>query len=76
MIKGKTGLLLDAYFSGTKIKWILDNIDGARKKAEEGKLAFVTIDSWLIWKLTDGTKHITDVTNACRTLLFNIHKKE
>jgi len=76
MIKEKTGLLLDAYFSGTKIKWILDNVDGARKKAEEGKLAFGTIDSWLVWKLTDGKKHITDVTNASRTLLFNIHKKE
>jgi len=76
IIKEKTGLLLDAYFSGTKIKWILDNVDGARKKAEEGKLAFGTIDSWLIWKLTDGEKHITDVTNASRTLLFNIHKKE
>lgn len=76
IIKEKTGLLLDAYFSGTKIKWILDNVDGARKKAEEGKLAFGTIDSWLVWKLTDGEKHITDVTNASRTLLFNIHKKE
>ena len=76
MVKEKTGLLLDAYFSGTKIKWILDNVDGARKKAEEGKLAFGTVDSWLIWKLTDGEIHITDVTNASRTLLFNIHKKE
>jgi len=76
MIKEKTGLLLDAYFSGTKIKWILDNVDGAREKAEEGKLAFGTIDSWLIWKLTDGKKHVTDVTNASRTLLFNIHKRE
>lgn len=76
VIKEKTGLLLDAYFSGTKIKWILDNVDGARKKAEEGKLAFGTIDSWLIWKLTDWKKHITDVTNASRTLLFNIHEKK
>ncbi len=76
MIKEKTGLLLDAYFSGTKIKWILDNVSGAREKAEKGELAFGTIDSWLIWKLTDSAKHITDVTNASRTLLFNIHKKE
>ncbi len=76
IIKEKTGLLLDAYFSGTKIKWILDNVDGSRKKAMEGKLAFGTIDSWLIWKLTDGEKHITDVTNASRTLLFNIHEKK
>jgi glycerol kinase len=76
MITEKTGLLLDSYFSGTKIKWILDNVEGSRKKAEEGKLAFGTIDSWLIWKLTDGKKHITDVTNASRTLLFNIHEKK
>ncbi|VAX29207.1 Glycerol kinase [hydrothermal vent metagenome] len=76
MIKENTGLLLDAYFSGTKIKWILDNVEGAREKAENGKLAFGTIDSWIIWKLTDGAKHITDVTNASRTLLFNIHKRE
>lgn len=76
MIKEKTGLLLDAYFSGTKIKWILDNVDGAREKAEKGELAFGTIDSWLIWKLTGGKRHVTDVTNASRTLLFNIHKKE
>jgi len=69
----KTGLIIDAYFSGTKIKWILDNVKGARKLAENGKLAFGTVDSWLLWKLTGGRLHITDVTNASRTLLFNIH---
>ncbi|HEY5653757.1 MAG TPA: glycerol kinase GlpK [Pontiella sp.] len=68
----KTGLLLDPYFSGTKIKWILDHVDGARQQAERGELAFGTIDSWLTWKLTNGQKHITDVSNASRTLLFNI----
>ncbi len=72
-IQEKTGLLIDAYFSGTKIKWILDNVPGARKKAEEGKLAFGTVDSWLVWKFTNGKKHITDVTNASRTMLYNIH---
>ena len=76
VIKKKTGLLLDAYFSGTKIKWILDNVDGAREKAENGKLAFGTIDSWLVWKLTAGKKHITDATNASRTLLYNINTEE
>lgn len=69
----KTGLLLDPYFSGTKIRWILDNVEGARKQAERGELAFGTIDSWLVWNLTQGQRHITDVTNASRTLLFNIH---
>lgn len=69
----KTGLVLDAYFSGTKIKWILDHVKGAREKAETGKLAFGTVDTWLIWKLTGGALHITDVTNASRTLLYNIH---
>lgn len=72
-IREKTGLLLDAYFSGTKVKWILDNVEGAREKAEKGKLAFGTIDSWLVWNLTRGELHITDVTNASRTLLFNIN---
>lgn len=72
IIRKKTGLLIDAYFSGTKIKWILDNVKGARELAEEGKLAFGTIDSWLIYKLT-GKEHKTDVSNASRTLLFNIH---
>ena len=73
-IRDKTGLIIDAYFSATKVQWILDNVDGARKKAEEGKLAFGTIDSWLIWKFTRGRKHLTDVTNAARTMLFNIHE--
>ncbi len=72
MIREKTGLVIDAYFSGTKVKWILDNVEGAREKAEAGKLAFGTVDSWLIWKLTQGEKHVTDVTNASRTLLYNI----
>lgn len=76
IIKEKTGLLLDAYFSGTKIKWILDNVAGAREKAEDGKLLFGTVDSWLVWKLTNGKTHITDITNASRTLLFNIHTKK
>ncbi len=71
-IKEKTGLVLDAYFSGTKLKWILDNVEGAREKAEAGKLCFGTVDTWLIWKLTRGTMFITDVSNASRTLLFNI----
>lgn len=73
MIQEKTGLIIDAYFSATKIKWMLDNIAGAREKAKAGKLAFGTIDSWLVWKLTSGETHITDVTNASRTMLFNIH---
>ena len=69
----KTGLLLDPYFSGTKIGWILDSVDGARLRAENAELAFGTIDSFLIWRLTGGKRHVTDATNACRTLLFNIH---
>lgn len=69
----KTGLVIDAYFSGTKIKWLLDNVPGAREKADRGELAFGTVDSWLVWKLTEGALHITDATNACRTLLYNIH---
>lgn len=73
MIREKTGLVIDAYFSGTKIKWILDNVSGARAKAEAGKLAFGTVDSWLIWNLTQGKLHITDVTNASRTMLYNIN---
>lgn len=76
MIQKKTGLVLDAYFSGTKIKWILDNVAGAREKAEQGKLCFGTVDSWLIWKLTSGAMFLTDVTNASRTLLLNIHTLE
>ncbi|MBM7589379.1 glycerol kinase GlpK [Brevibacillus fulvus] len=73
LIKEKTGLLIDPYFSGTKVKWILDQVEGARAKAENGDLLFGTIDSWLVWKLTDGKVHVTDYSNASRTLLFNIH---
>ncbi len=72
-IQKRTGLILDAYFSGTKIQWILDNVPGARKKAEAGDLAFGTVDSWLIWNLTDGQVHVTDPGNASRTMLYNIH---
>lgn len=72
-IKEKTGLVTDAYFSGTKVKWILDNVEGARDKAQKGELCFGTIDSWLLWKLTNGKVHATDVSNASRTLLYNIH---
>lgn len=75
-IQSKTGLLIDSYFSGTKIRWVLDNVPGARKKAEQGKIAFGTVDSWLVWKFTNGKKHVTDVTNASRTMLFNIHSLE
>jgi len=73
MIREKTGLVIDSYFSATKVKWILDNVEGAKEKAEAGDLAFGTIDSWLIWKMTQGKLHITDVTNASRSLLFNIN---
>ena len=73
LILKKTGLIIDAYFSATKVKWILDNVQGARKLADEGKLAFGTIDSWLMWNMTNGELHITDVSNASRTMLFNIH---
>lgn len=76
MITEKTGLVIDAYFSATKIRWILDHVAGARKLADEGKLAFGTVDSWLIWNFTKGALHITDVTNASRTMLFNIHTLE
>ena len=72
-IREKTGLIIDAYFSGTKIKWILDNVPGARERAEKGKLRFGNIDTWLVWRLTRGQVHVTDVTNASRTMLFNIH---
>ena len=72
-IQEKTGLIIDAYFSATKLKWILDNVAGARTKAEQGELAFGTIDSWLVWKLTNGAVHVTDVSNASRTMLMNIH---
>jgi glycerol kinase len=73
MIREKTGLIIDAYFSATKLKWILDNVDGAREKAAKNELAFGTVDSWLTWKLTNGEVHATDVSNASRTMLFNIH---
>ena len=76
MIQAKTGLLPDAYFSGSKVNWILKNVSGARERAEAGKLAFGTVDSWLIWKLTQGQTHVTDATNASRTMLFNIHTLE
>ena len=76
MIQEKTGLVIDSYFAGTKVKWILDNVEGAREKAEAGDLILGTIDTWLIWKFTKGELHVTDVTNACRTLLFNINTME
>ena len=72
-IRERTGLIIDAYFSATKIKWILDNVPGARRRAEQGKLMFGTVDTWLIWRLTRGEVHVTDVSNASRTMLFNIH---
>ena len=75
-IRKKTGLIIDAYFSGTKIRWILDNVPGAREKAEAGKLRFGTVDSWLVWQLTRGEVHVTDVSNASRTMLFNINTLE
>ena len=75
MIKSRTGLVPDAYFSATKIEWILDNVDGARKRAENGELLFGTVDTWLIWKLSKGKIFVTDYTNASRTMLFNIHEK-
>jgi glycerol kinase len=73
LFTGRTGLVLDAYFSGTKVRWILDRVPGARARAEAGELAFGTVDSWLLWKLTGGAAHLTDASNASRTLLFNIH---
>ena len=75
-IRSKTGLIIDAYFSATKIRWILDNVPGARQKAEEGRLRFGTVDTWLIWMLTRGEVHVTDVSNASRTMVFNIHTLE
>ena len=75
-IQAKTGLLIDAYFSGTKLKWILDNVPGARSQAAQGELAFGTVDSWLMWQLTEGRVHATDVSNASRTLLFNVHSNQ
>lgn len=76
MITEKTGLILDAYFSATKIKWILDHVEGAREKAQNGDLAFGTVDSWLVWKLSAGQIHVTDISNASRTMLYNIHEKQ
>lgn len=75
-IREKTGLVIDAYFSGTKLRWLLDNVPGAREQAERGELAFGTVDSWLMWQLTGGRKHVTDVSNASRTMLFNVHRNE
>ena len=75
-IQAKTGLLVDAYFSGTKLKWLLDNVPGARQQANNGELAFGTVDSWLIWRLTGGAVHATDVSNASRTMLFNVHTNQ
>lgn len=71
-IADKTGLVIDSYFSGTKVRWLLENVEGAKEKAQQGKLAFGTIDSWLVWKMTEGKVHVTDVTNASRTMLYNI----
>ena len=76
VVQSKTGLVIDAYFSGTKVRWILENVPGAQEKAERGELAFGTIDSWLIWKLTGGRVHVTDETNASRTMFFNIHTRQ
>lgn len=76
MIREKTGLLLDAYFSGTKLRWILENVNGAREKAENGQLLFGTVETWLIWKMTGGKVHVTDYSNASRTMMFNIHTLE
>ena len=75
IVAQKTGLVLDAYFSATKIRWILDHVEGAREKAERGELAFGTVDTWLVWKLTSGQAHLTDVSNASRTMLFDIHRR-
>src|SRR6201986_402259 len=76
LVRSKTGLVIDAYFSGSKVRWILDNVPGARTKAEAGELAFVTVDSWLVWKFTRGRIHATGVTNACRTMVVNIRTLE
>ena len=76
LVTGRTGLVIDAYFAGTKLRWLLDHVDGARERAERGELAFGTIDSWLIWNLTRGRLHATDMSNASRTLLFNIHTRD
>ena len=72
-IRHNTGLVVDPYFSGTKVKWILDHVEGARERAKRGELLFGTVDTWLVWKMTQGRVHVTDYTNASRTMLFNIH---
>jgi glycerol kinase len=76
LFRGRTGLVVDAYFSGTKLRWILEHVDGARRRAQDGELAFGTVDAWLVWKLTGGRLHVTDASNASRTLLYNIHGQE
>ena len=76
LVRSRTGLVIDAYFSATKLRWLLDHVDGARAAADAGRLAFGTIDSWLVWKLTGGRVHVTDVTNASRTMLFDIHRRQ
>src|SRR6266581_8684705 len=73
LVQQKTGLVIDAYFSGSKVRWILDNVPGARDRAQKGELAFGTVDTWLLWKLSGGALHVTDPSNASRTMLFNIH---
>jgi glycerol kinase len=75
-VRERTGLVIDPYFSGTKIAWLLDNVPGARARAERGELAFGTVDTWLMWQLTGNRTHVTDVSNASRTLLFNIHMND
>jgi glycerol kinase len=75
-VQAKTGLVIDAYFSGSKVRWLLDNVPGARGRAERGELAFGTIDTWLLWKLTNGAAHVTDPSNASRTMLYNIHTRQ
>ena len=75
LVRARTGLLIDAYFSATKVKWILDHVDGARERAKRGELLFGTVDTWLIWNLTDGKAHVTDASNASRTLLYNIYEQ-
>ncbi|MGH8033225.1 MAG: FGGY family carbohydrate kinase, partial [Luteimonas sp.] len=75
LVRERTGLVIDAYFSGTKVQWILDHVEGARERAERGELLFGTIDTWLIWNLTGGKTHITDYTNASRTLMYDIHAR-
>jgi glycerol kinase len=73
LIRRKTGLVIDAYFSGSKLRWLLDHVEGARERAQRGELAFGTVDSWLLWNLSGGSLHVTDPSNASRTMLFNLH---